>query len=99
MSDKSSFTVTCPCCQALLTIDRDAEVVVHSEARVQKEKTSFEERLKILNDEKRLAEEKFKESVRAEESKKDVLEKKFQDLYKKAKEGPQGPFKRDIDLD
>ncbi len=100
MSDHPTFTVTCPCCGATLTLDGEAQVVVgHEKPAGPQEKTSFEERMKTLDEEKRLAEEKFQESIRAEKSKKEVLEKKFQDLFQKAKEGPVGPMKRDIDLD
>ncbi len=100
MSDGATFTVTCPCCGALLTLDGTAGIVVAHEAPADPaEKASFETRMKTLEDEKRVAEEKFQESIRAEKSKKDVLEKKFQDLFQKAKEGPAGPMKRDIDLD
>ena len=100
MSDERSFTVTCPCCGALVSIDGEARLAVGYEAPPSsEEKASFDARLKTLDDEKRIAEEKFQESIRAEKSKKEVLEKKFQDLFQKAKEGPVGPIKRDIDLD
>lgn len=99
MTDDRVFTVTCPCCKALLTIDADAFVVLQHEVPETGDKASFDDRLKNLDEEKRRAEEKFQESIRAEKSKKDVLEKKFQDLFKKAQEGPVGPMKRDIDLD
>jgi hypothetical protein len=100
MSDERSFTVTCPCCGALLTIDGEARLAVGHEAPPSsEERASFDARLKTLDDEKRIAEEKFQESIRAEKSKKEVLEKKFQDLFQKAKEGPVGPIQRDIDLD
>ncbi len=100
MSDETTYTVTCPCCGARLTLDAAARVVVSHEAPpATGEKATFDARLKTLDEEKRVAEEKFQESVRAEKSKKDVLEKKFQDLFQKAKEGPVGPVKRDIDLD
>lgn len=100
MPDERSFTVTCPCCGALLTIDGDARLAVRFEAPPStEEKATFDARLKTLEEEKRVAEEKYQESIRAEKSKKEVLEKKFQDLFQKAKEGPAGPVKRDIDLD
>jgi hypothetical protein len=100
MSDEQAFSVTCPCCGALLTVDGAARVVTgHEVAQSPGEKASFDARLKTLDEEKRIAEEKFQESIRAEKSKKDVLEKKFQDLFQKAKEGPVGPVQRDIDLD
>ena len=83
-----------------MTIDGAARVVTgHEVPPTQGEKASFDARLKTLDEEKRIAEEKFQESIRAEKSKKDVLEKKFQDLFQKAKEGPVGPVQRDIDLD
>lgn len=100
MPDDSTFTVTCPCCKALLTLDAQARVVTgHEVVQSAGEKASFDDRMKTLQEEKRIAEGKFQESVRAEKGKKDVLEKKFQDLFQKAKEGPAGPFQRDIDLD
>jgi len=100
MPDDSAFTVTCPCCGALLTLDAEARVVTdHEIPKNAGEKASFDARLKTLQEEKRVAEEKYQESIRAEKSKKNVLEKKFQDLFQKAKDLPAGPMKRDIDLD
>ncbi len=100
MSEGARFTVTCPCCGALVTLDAEARVVLSHEAPPSAaEKASFEDRLKRLDEEKRQAEEKFQESIRSEKAKKEVLEQKFQDLFKKAKEGPVGPIPRDIDLD
>lgn len=100
MQDDAAFKVTCPCCGALLTLDAESRVVTdHEVAQSSGEKASFDVRLKTLKAEKRIAEEKFQESVRAEKSKKDVLERKFQDLFQKAKDAPAGPVKRDIDLD
>lgn len=100
MAEDPIFSVTCPCCGALLRLDGARGVIVGHEPPPEKgEKTSFEDRLKTLDTEKRIAEEKFQESVRAEKSKKEVLERKFQDLFEKAKQGPVGPVKRSIDLD
>lgn len=100
MPDDPAFTVTCPCCGALLTLDAGSRVVTgHEVPQNPGEKASFDVRLKTLEAEKRIAEEKFQESIRTEKSKKDVLEKKFQDLFQKAKDAPAGPVKRDIDLD
>jgi hypothetical protein len=42
----------------------------------------------------------FRQSVEAEKHKSELLDKKFQDAFKKAKETPDtGPLVRDIDLD
>ena len=94
------FSVTCPCCGAMLKVDGAHGVVVsHEVPEDETAKTSFEERMSALEAEKRGAEEKFQESIRAEKGKKDVLERKFQDLFEKAKKAPAGPVKRSIDLD
>lgn len=99
MVERIRFSVTCPCCGASLVVDDKARVVAdYTPPPSKKETTSFEKRMEKLKEEKRIAEEKFKESVRSEESKKEVLEQKFQDLFKKAKEKPAGPSVRDIDL-
>lgn len=100
MDDPSTFTVTCPCCGALVAVDGESRVVVgHTPPPDTGEKTSFEQRMHALEEEKRVAEEKFQESVRSEKAKKEVLAKKFEDLFQKAKDAPAGPLKRDIDLD
>ncbi len=100
MVEDPVFSVTCPCCGAILKIDGEHRVVVsHEVPEDESAKTSFEERIQVLETEKRTAEEKFQESIRAEKSKKEVLEKKFQDLFEKAKKAPAGPVKRSIDLD
>lgn len=100
MADQASFKVTCPHCRALLEIDPDHKLVVGGEAPpAQKEGLSFDERMKKLEEEKKNAQSKFEESVRAEKSKKEVLEKKFRELAEKAKDDKGIPMKRDIDLD
>jgi hypothetical protein len=100
MADKEDFKVTCPHCKAVLEIDPEHKIVLGSEApQPAREGLSFDERLKKLDDEKMNAQDKFEESVRAENSKKEILEKKFRELAEKAKESSDIPMKRDIDLD
>lgn len=100
MADPEPFSLTCPCCGATLRIDGAKGVLLsHEPPPERSEKTSFEDRLKTLESEKRIAEEKFQESIRSEKNKKEVLDQKFKDLFQKAKEGPVGPMKRNIDLD
>ncbi|HNQ77701.1 MAG TPA: hypothetical protein PK747_00575 [Acidobacteriota bacterium] len=100
MDDQELFKVTCPHCRALLEIDPRNKLVVGGEAPpAPKEGLSFDERLKKLEEDKKNAQSKFEESVRAEKSKKEVLEKKFRELSEKAKDSKDMPMKRDIDLD
>ncbi len=100
MSKEESYPLTCPCCGCVMKVDADSRIILsHTPPKEDKEAASFESRMSALKDEKKVAEDKFQESIRAEKAKKEVLEKKFKDLFQKAKEGPIGPMKRDIDLD
>lgn len=92
--------VTCPCCQAKLTIDAALGAVVHHEvppraAAVTDLKAAVEE----LKGEATRRETRFKESMEAEKEKATLLERKFKELLKKAKDEPITKPTRDIDLD
>lgn len=100
MEEKENFKVTCPHCKAILEIDPESKVIASSDAPLsQKENLSFEERMKKLQEDKKIAEAKFEESIRTEKSKKEILEKKFKELSEKARESKDLPYKKDIDLD
>ncbi len=69
MDDQELFKVTCPHCRALLEIDPRNKLVVGGEAPpAPKEGLSFDERLKKLEEDKKNAQSKFEESVRAEKA-------------------------------
>ena len=97
---KGTIAVICPCCQARLTVDAELGAVLHHEpppkaASVTDLKAAAEE----LKGEagKRVA--RFKESMEAEKGKAKLLERKFKDLLKKAKDEPIARPTREIDLD
>jgi hypothetical protein len=93
------FELYCPCCNARLKIDAGLRAVIDHEAP--KEKRKFENvedalgHLKTADEER---EKKFAASVAAEKTKKDVLAKKFDELFEKAKKDDK-PLVRDVDLD
>jgi len=83
---KGMFEVACPCCAAILKIDPETRAVI---AHTVPEKGEGARR-----------EEVFRKQFEAEKSHGKVLEKKFDELFKRAKESPDlTPPKRDIDLD
>lgn len=95
------FDVSCPCCGGLLKIDPDTRAVISYVAPV-KPKTfnDFEAAAKAMRDNEGRKESIFRQAVDAEKNKKDLLEKKFQEAVKKAKETPdEGPRLRDFELD
>lgn len=93
------FTVLCPHCQARLTMSADLKAIVSSApAEIPKTFASFDAALGALSVHDSERDAKFQASIDAEKSKKNVLEKKFEELIKKAKDDPSRPV-RDIDLE
>jgi predicted nuclease with TOPRIM domain len=95
------FEVLCPCCEATLKIDPETRAVI---SHKEKEKPHIVEDLKDavqrLKREEARREEVFQKHVDAQKTHKDVLARKFDELFKQAKENPDtGPFKKEIDLD
>ncbi|MGB9457480.1 MAG: hypothetical protein WCB12_15640 [Bryobacteraceae bacterium] len=98
---KAMFDVECPCCQATLKIDPETRAVI---AHTVPERPKLIEDLaaevvKLKGVEAR-RDEVFQKQVEAQKSHGKVLEKKFDELFKRAKESPDAaPPVRDIDLD
>jgi hypothetical protein len=94
------FDIACPCCQAKLRVDPDHQAVLSyqppPEERTVKDLTDA---VKGLKAEAAQRQARFEESMKAEKTKKSLLDKKFQDALKKAKDEPITKPTRDIDLD
>lgn len=98
---KGLFEVECPCCNSILKIDPETRAVI---AHTVPEKPPAIEDLASavakLKGEAGRRDEVFRKQVEAEKSHGKVLEKKFDELLRQAKEKPDlTPPKRDIDLD
>ena len=93
--------VECPCCQAMLKIDPETcAVIAH---KVPEKPPAIEDlaaAVAKLKGESGRRDEVFRKSFETEKQHGKVLEKKFDELLKQAKENPdKTPPKRDIDLD
>jgi hypothetical protein len=98
---KGLFEVECPCCQARLKIDPATQAVISHRAP-EKPRTveSLEAGLARLKGEAARREELFERSFEAEKRHGEVLQRKFEELLKQARESPETPPpQRDIDLD
>ncbi len=96
----ASFTVTCPCCNGRLTIDAALEAVIaHEPAPRPRSGLGLDEALSSLKGAAARREELFKDQVKAQQSKGQVLARKFQEGLKKAKDSPDPPPLRPIDMD
>ncbi len=97
---KLTIEVICPCCQARLTVDPELGAVLHHEPPPKTETvTDLKTAVEGLKDEAGRREARFKESMEAEKEKGKLLERKFKELLKKAKDEPVARPTRDIDLD
>ncbi|MDH3443609.1 MAG: hypothetical protein OEN50_06785 [Deltaproteobacteria bacterium] len=102
MSEKpnSTIQVTCPCCDAVLTIDPQLAAVLDHKLPVRpKMAVDLKDAVKMVHGEAARRDEKYKQIAEAEKNKSKVLEAKFQELFKKAKEEPITKPIKDIDLD
>ncbi len=95
------FDVECPCCQAILKIDPDtAAVIAHTVPEKPRPIEDLAAEVAKLKGEGARRDEVFRKQFEAEKSHGKVLEKKFDELFKRAKENPdQPPPPRDIDFD
>jgi hypothetical protein len=91
--------ITCPCCQSRLTVDTQLAVVLgHVAPPKAAPNVDISDSARILADQAQRREDKFRESWDAEQKKEDVLERKFEEALKKAKEQPISKPVRDFDL-
>jgi hypothetical protein len=96
----STIQVTCPCCDATLTIDPSLGVVLDHKPPVRPQMAvDLKEAVKLVKEEASRRDEKYQKIAEAEKNKSKVLEAKFQELFKKAKEEPITKPIKDIDLD
>jgi len=93
--------VLCPCCQATLRVDpATGAVLSHKVPEKPKVFEDFTAAVKSYQGEAGRREEAFQRSLAGHKSQKDVLAKKFDELFQKAKENPdERPPMRDIDFD
>jgi uncharacterized Zn finger protein (UPF0148 family) len=93
------FDLLCPCCGARLKVDSDLKAVIAHEApKVARKFESVDDAIGAMKTHDVEREKKFAASVEAEKSKRDVLNRKFDELFEKAKNDDSKPI-RDIDLD
>ncbi len=95
------FDVQCPCCRAELRIDPETRAVIsHKEAEKPKTFADFESAVNRFQTEAERREEAYKKAVSEHKDHHKVLDKKFDELFKRAQENPdEPPPRRDIDWD
>lgn len=93
------FELLCPCCGAKLKVDPELKAIIAHEApKAARKFESVDDAIEGLKTHDAEREKKFAASVEAEKSKRDVLNRKFDELFEKTKGDTSKPI-RDIDLD
>jgi NifU-like protein involved in Fe-S cluster formation len=95
------FEITCPCCNAILKVDPSTKAVIgHTAPVAPKTFNDMEEAARAMREQDIRKESVFRQSVEAQKHSAELLEKKFQEALKRAKESPdKGKLIRDFDLD
>jgi hypothetical protein len=99
-NQNTTIQVNCPCCDATLTIDPVLAAVLDHKVPVRPQMAvELKDAARMVKEEAGRRDEKFKQLAEAEKNKSKVLEAKFQELFKKAKDEPITKPLKDIDLD
>ena len=94
------FEIACPDCSAMLRIDADTGALISHTAAPRKR--TFEDlatAAQALKEQDERKESIFRQSMEAEKNKGDLLEKKFAEALRKAKDAPAGKPMRDFDFE
>jgi ribulose kinase len=95
-----TFEVACPHCSASLKVDVETRAIIaHTSPVAPKTFADMEEAARAMREQEQRKESIFRQSVEAQKHQADLLEKKFQEALKRAKETPDTPKIRDFDLD
>ncbi len=94
------FEVACPDCGAMLKIDGTSGLVIsHTSAPRKRMFEDLETAAQAMRDQEERKESIFRQSMDAERNKADLMEKKFAEALRKAKDAPEGKPLREFDLD
>ncbi len=92
------FTITCPCCEAILSIDAKTGAVLAHEEKGRK-LSSFEELQENILKQKEARDNVFAQEMSSHKDRERILDEKFKEAMKRAEGLPDTPFKNPLDLD
>ncbi len=97
---QTEILVTCPCCQARLTIDPGlGRVISHEAPPKHSNAPDLDHAAALIKEQAARREALFKQSTEDVKMKSQILERKFAAALEKSKDEPVGKPTRDIDLD
>ena len=92
------FTIICPCCDSVLTIDaQTGSLLSHEEKK--KPLGTFEDLKNDLTKQKEKVDNIFAQEMSSQKDRERILEEKFQAALKRADKDSDKPFKNPLDFD
>ncbi len=93
-----NFEITCPCCEALIVVDRlSGEVLLHK-AKEKKSGQSLEAMVSSLESHKSEMAKRFEKELESQKDRSRILEEKFKEAMERADKSDK-PFINPMDLD
>jgi len=92
------YSLTCPCCEAILTVDANTGTILAHEEK-KKVLGSFEDLQGNLSKQKEHREQIFAQEMSSMKDRERLLEEKFKEALKRADIDSDKPFKNPLDLD
>ncbi|MEO7539150.1 MAG: 2-nitropropane dioxygenase [Pyrinomonadaceae bacterium] len=92
------YTITCPCCEAILTVDAiTGALVAHEEKK--KVLGSFDDLKGAMSKQKEMREQIFAQEMSSVKDRERLLDEKFKEALKRADVDSDKPFRNPLDLD
>lgn len=92
------YSIICPCCEAMLTVDADTGALLGHEAK-KKALGTFDDLRSDLERQKELRENIFAQEMSSMKDRERLLEEKFREAMKRAETDTATPFRNPLDLD
>jgi uncharacterized Zn finger protein (UPF0148 family) len=93
-----NFEITCPCCQALIVVDRvNGEILLHK-AKETKTGLSLESMVSNLETQKSEAAKRFDKQIESQKDRSRILEEKFKEALERAEKSDK-PYLNPMDMD
>ncbi|MEP6789121.1 MAG: 2-nitropropane dioxygenase [Acidobacteriota bacterium] len=92
------YSITCPCCEATLTVDAVTGALLAHEAK-KKVLGSFEDLKGEMSKQKEHREQIFAQEMSSMKDRERLLEEKFQEALKRADTDKDTPYRNPLDLD
>lgn len=96
---KSEIELTCPCCGAILVVDKNLNRIVSHLEPPREDRPDLDHAAQLVDQERARREAMFQQSVETEKTRGDALSRRFEEALRQASQEPITKPKRDFDLD